>query len=143
MYHTPYNMSNNEEKQASLESPDQSDDDLQDRQVLTQPPTTSPTVSFPRPTLSKMGISARLDHAMKQKKLDHHSSDLGPLSHDYDVTRKELRTMLHLAKTYKASMCSMDMARTEVGGQKSIFFVVVDGQLTTTRLIVLCNNRWS
>ena len=71
------------------------------------------TVQAP-PTMSKTGISDRLDHAIKQMRQDSPSSNLVLLSHDFDLMRKDLRDLLDLSKTYKASMISMDEARTEV-----------------------------
>ena len=87
----------------SMNESHEQEDDLQDQEDLDPPP-----------TACKTGIKARLDQAVKQMKRVNRSSDLVPLNHEYEVMKKELRILLNLTKTYKASMLSMDKARTEV-----------------------------
>ena len=65
-------------------------------------------------SMSKTGISARLDEALEQMKRVNRSSDLVPLTQDYNVMRGELRNLLALTKTYKASILAMDKARLQV-----------------------------
>ena len=65
-------------------------------------------------SVSKTGISARLDEALVQMKRVNRSSDLVPLTQDYNVMRGELRNLLVLTKTYKASILAMDKARLQV-----------------------------
>ena len=93
-------LSDMDESLSMIESHEQ--DDLQDQEDLDPP------------TACKTGIRARLDQAVKQMKRVNRSSDLVPLNHEYEVMKKELRILLNLTKTYKASMLSMDKARTEV-----------------------------
>lgn len=119
-------MSDNEVSLSTIESHEQGDD-TQDRELLSdmdeslsmnesheQEDDLQDQEDLDPPTACKTGIKARLDQAVKQMKRVNRSSDLVPLNHEYEVMKKELRILLNLTKTYKASMLSMDKARTEV-----------------------------
>jgi hypothetical protein len=86
------------------------------------PPTSSPTSPPTRPPTSPPAspptthIAARLDEAvLKGAKSDvNRSSDLVPLSQDFDQMRKKLRSLIAAAKQYRAARVQLDKTRMEV-----------------------------
>jgi len=72
---------------------------------------TPPKVTTSPPATYKTGINARIDEALKVAKRVNRSSDLVPLNHEYDLKKKELKSLIAAAKAYKASVEKMDMAR--------------------------------
>lgn len=66
------------------------------------------------PMPKKTGINDRLDEALRVIKPKNRSSDLVPLSHQFDTMRKELKALTTAAKTYQTAMLAMDQARIDV-----------------------------
>jgi len=104
-------MSNDEEVSidSSTENVDERKEEVQEVHSIP-----AKIVSDPPPVVNKTGINARLDEAMKKLMRINRSSDLVPLTHDYEVMRKELKSTIVAAKTYKASLEGMDKARMDV-----------------------------
>jgi predicted nucleic acid-binding Zn ribbon protein len=71
-------------------------------------------VASKEPVMNKTKIAARLEAAAKGVIKVKRSSDLVPLSHEYEVMRKRLRALLAGAKEYHASVEKLNRARMDV-----------------------------
>ena len=72
-----------------------------------------PKVAAP-PLVYKTHIAARLDQAVKNAKPVNRSSDLVPLSDDFDQMRRRLRSLIAAAKQYHTARAQVEKTRMEV-----------------------------
>ena len=77
-------------------------------------PTTNNNKKKSTATLSKTGIASRLAADVNAHPMTNRSSDLVPLSHEFDLMRKQMRTLLASASAYHAAMASVVQARETV-----------------------------
>jgi hypothetical protein len=77
-------------------------------------PTGSKVVLTKVPPASKTYIATRLDKVLKGAKPVNRSSDLVPLSHEFDQMRKHLRSLVSATKQYHAARVQVEKARMEV-----------------------------
>lgn len=73
------------------------------------------------PAKPKTGIAARLDQAVKAyPKKQNRSSDLIPLTREFEVMRKKLKDIIVSAKHYPTTLLEVDVARLDVSAMRDL-----------------------
>jgi hypothetical protein len=107
----------NKQESERKKTPAEGNGDSERKEILevNKPPRANAKVAVEKqPSVHKTDIAARLDAVLKGAKPVNRSSDLVPLSHEYDQMRKRLRSLITSAKAYHAARVQVEKARMEV-----------------------------
>jgi hypothetical protein len=107
----------NKQESERKKSPAEGKEDSERKEILevNKPPRANEKVAVEKqPQVYKTDIAARLDAVLKGAKPVNRSSDLVPLSHEFDQMRKQLRSLVASAKEYHTARVQVEKARMEV-----------------------------